>query len=166
MAFDAPQGAAGVFDKEVTAEDLMPYAAAGNPPVYVSGVTYGRIFYILFESSASSLDLEAAVKGSYSGPSISGSVAASASWKTTINQSTVKAFGLGGNAELAINAVTGNDQFEKIRTFLVSGANFDKQNPGVPISYTIRNLTDASQVKLALTTEYTREGLRPGDEGL
>ncbi len=165
MAFDAPQGAAGVFAKGVTAEDLAPYAAAGNPPVYVSGVTYGRIFYILFESASSSLDLEAAVKGSYSGPSISGSVAASASWKTTINESTVKAFGLGGNAELAINAVTGNDQFEKIRTFLVSGANFDKENPGVPISYTIRNLTDSSQVKLALTTEYTAKDCVPQATG-
>ncbi len=165
MAFDAPQGAAGVFDKSVTAEDLMPYAAAGNPPVYVSGVTYGRIFYILFESTASSVDLEAAVKGSYSGPSIGGSVSAAASWKKTINESTIKAYGLGGNAELAINAVTGTDQFEKIRTFLVSGANFDKDNPGVPISYTIRNLTDASQVKLALTTEYTAKDCVPETKG-
>ena len=73
----------------------------------------------------------------------------------------MKAYGLGGNAELAINAVTGNDQFEKIRTFLVSGANFDKDNPGVPISYTIRHLTDASQVKLALTTEYTAKDCVP-----
>jgi len=161
MAFDPPQGAAGVFAKGVTAEDLRPYAAAGNPPVYVSGVTYGRIFYILFESKSSQLELEAAVKGSYSGPSISGSVSASASWKKVVNESTVKAFGLGGNAEMAINAVTGTDQFEKIRTFLTSGANFDKNNPGVPISYTIRHLTDASQVKLALTTEYTAKDCTP-----
>lgn len=165
MAFDPPQGAAGVFAKGVTAEDLAPYAAAGNPPVYVSGVTYGRIFYILFESKASSIELEAAVKGSYSGPSIGGSVSATASWKKVINESTVKAFGLGGNAELAINAVTGNDQFEKIRTFLVSGANFDKDNPGVPISYTIRHLTDSSQVKLALTTEYTAKDCTPQTTG-
>jgi thiol-activated cytolysin len=165
MAFDAPQGAAGVFAKGVTAEDLAPYAAAGTPPVYVSGVTYGRIFYILFESKASSLDLEAAVKGSYSGPSVSASGSASASWKQVINESTVKAYGLGGNAELAINAVTGTDQFEKIRTFLVSGANFDKDNPGVPISYTIRHLTDASQVKLALTTEYTAKDCVPQKTG-
>ena len=165
MAFDPPQGAAGVFAKGVTAEDLMPYAGAGNPPVYVSGVTYGRIFYILFESKSSSVDLEAAVKGSYSGGTIGGSVAAAASWKKTINESTVKAFGLGGNAELAINAVTGNDQFEKIRTFLVSGANFDSNNPGVPISYTIRHLTDASQVKLALTTDYTAKDCVPQTTG-
>jgi hypothetical protein len=60
---------------------------------------------------------------------------------------------------------TGNDQFEKIRTFLVSGANFDSNNPGVPISYTIRHLTDASQVKLALTTEYTAKDCVPETKG-
>lgn len=161
MAFDPPQGAAGVFAKSVTAEDLAPYASVGNPPVYVSGVTYGRIFYILFESSSSQLSLEAAVKGSYSGPSINASASANASWKKVINESTVKAYGLGGNAEMAINAVTGTDQFDKIRTFLTTGANFDTTNPGVPISYTIRHLTDASQVRLALTTEYTAKNCTP-----
>lgn len=161
MAFDPPQGAAGVFAPEVTAKDLEPYAAAGNPPVYVSGVTYGRIFYILFESTASQVELDAAVKGSYSSGAVGGSVNASASWKKVINQSTVKAYGLGGNAELAINAVTGTDQFEKIAMFLTKGANFDTNNPGVPISYTIRHLTDSSQVKLSLTTEYTAKNCTP-----
>ena len=165
MAFDPPQGAAGVFAPDVTSKDLEPYAAAGNPPVYVSGVSYGRIFYILFESSASQLSLEAAVKGSYSGPSVSADAAASASWKKLINESTVKAYGLGGNAEMAIGAVTGGSQFEKIATFLTSGANFSTQNPGVPISYTIRHLTDASQVRLALTTEYTAKNCTPMTTG-
>lgn len=160
MAFDPPQGAAGVFDPSVTAADLAPYTQAGNPPVYVSGVTYGRMFYILFESSASQIDLDTAVKGSYSG-AISADLSVQAKWKSTINSATVKSYGLGGNAAEAIGAVTGNDQFTKIQKFLTTGANFDKANPGVPISYTIRNLTDASQVRLALTTEYTAKDCTP-----
>jgi hypothetical protein len=165
MAFDPPQGAAGVFDPSVTAEDLAPYSSLGNPPVYVASVTYGRIFYMLFESTSSQIELEASVKGSYSGPSISAGGSASASWKKVINESNVKAYGLGGNAEMAINAVTGTDQFDKIRTFLTTGANFNPQNPGVPISYTIRHLTDASQVRLALTTEYTAKNCTPLTKG-
>ena len=39
-----------------------PYVGPANPPVYIGSVTYGRIFYLLFESSASQTDLEAAVK--------------------------------------------------------------------------------------------------------
>jgi hypothetical protein len=164
MAFDPPQGAAGVFAPTVTSKDLEPYAAAGNPPVYVSSVTYGRIFYILFESSESQTSLEAAVKGSYSG-GVSVTANANTSWKNTINNATVKAYGLGGNAEQAINAVTGTDQFEKVSSFLTTGANFDKSNPGVPISYTIRHLTDSSQVKLALTTDYTAKNCVPSTVG-
>ncbi|HVH40762.1 MAG TPA: thiol-activated cytolysin family protein [Labilithrix sp.] len=162
MAFDPPQGAAGVFDPSVTSKDLEPYAQNGNPPVYVASVTYGRIFYILFESTASQLDLEAAVSGSYSG-SVSVDASVAAKYKTMINESTVKAYGLGGSAEMAIDAVSGSttDQFERIQKFLTTGANFDKKNPGVPISYTIRHLTDASQVKLALTTEYTAKDCAP-----
>ncbi len=165
MAFDPPQGAAGVFDPSVTAKDLEPYAKDGNPPVYVASVTYGRIFYILFESTASQLDLEAAVSGSYSGAvSVDASVAAK--YKNVINESNIKAYGLGGNAEMAIDAVGGSsaDQFERIQKFLTTGANFDKKNPGVPISYTIRHLTDSSQVKLALTTEYTAKDCVPTKE--
>jgi thiol-activated cytolysin len=165
MAFDPPQGAAGVFAPSVTAKDLEPYAAAGNPPVYVASVTYGRIFYILFESTASQKSLEAAVSGSYNSGAINATANASAEWKKTINESKVTAYGLGGNAEQAINAVTGTDQFEKIAKFLTTGANFDKDSPGVPISYTIRHLTDASQVKLALTTEYTAKNCVPATVG-
>jgi thiol-activated cytolysin len=165
MAFDPPQGAAGVFAPSVTSKDLEPYAAAGNPPVYVASVTYGRIFYILFESKSSQKELEAAVSGSYNSGAINATATATASWKKTINESTVKAYGLGGNAEQAIGAVTGTDQFDKIAKFLTTGANFSKDNPGVPISYTIRHLTDASQVKLALTTEYTAKNCVPSTVG-
>lgn len=165
MAFDPPKGPSGVLAKDVTREDLEPYVGAGNPPVYVSSVTYGRIFYMLFESSVSQLELEAAVKGSYNGAAVGASLSASAAYKKVINESSVKAYGLGGNAQDAIGAVTGNDQFEKIANFLTNGANFDKSNPGVPISYTIRYLGDSSQVKLALTTEYTAKNCVPNVMG-
>lgn len=174
MAFDPPKGAAGVFAPGVTAKDLEPYVAAGNPPVYVSSVTYGRIFYLLFESNASSMDLEAAVKGSYSGGAVSADAAASAKWKKTIDEASVRAYGLGGNAASAIAAATGWDiasgssavsQHDAIKKFLTEGATFDKDNPGVPISYTIRYLHDGSQVRLALTTEYTAKNCVPVQKG-
>lgn len=158
MAFDPPKGAAGAFASDVTANDLKPYVANGNPPVYVASVTYGRMFYLLFESTESQTNLEAAVSGSYSGGALSGSVTATAKYKTILNNATVKSYGIGGNAKAAIDAAVTDpkaDQFTKIREFLVKNADFNKDNPGVPISYTIRYLGDSTQVKLALTTEYT-----------
>jgi hypothetical protein len=165
MAFDPPQGAAGVFDKSVTADDLAPYAQQGNPPVYVASVTYGRIFYLLFESSESQLELDAAIKGSYEGGAVSADASLKAKWASVVNNSTVNAYGLGGNAQLALSAVAAPSQFDRIEKFLTEGANFDKDNPGVPISYTIRHLTDSSQVRLALTTDYTAKNCIAGDVG-
>ncbi len=162
MAFNPPEGASGVFAPEVTAEKLKPYVSNGNPPVYVSAVTYGRIFYIMFESKVSKAELEASVRGSFGGAATG---SASVKWKNVINESTVKAYGLGGNAEVAISAVTGTDQFEKVSKFLSTGANFDKSSPGVPISYSLRHLADASQVRLALTTEYTVRDCQPVASG-
>ncbi|HEY8077151.1 MAG TPA: thiol-activated cytolysin family protein, partial [Labilithrix sp.] len=155
MAFEPPQGASGVFDKSVTAGDLAPYVGAGNPAVYVSSVTYGRIFYLLFESSGSQKDLEAAISGSYSGASVSASASATASWQKTINSASIKSYAIGGNADAALGAVTAASQFDKVLDFLKQGASFDKTNPGVPVSYELRNLNDSSQVKLALTTAYS-----------
>ena len=161
MAFQPPEGAHGVFDPSVTSDDLKPYVGAGNPPVYVASVTYGRIFYLLFESSASQTDLEAAVKAAYNGAAIGASGAVSASDQKIIDDSTVTAYGLGGDAKAAIGAATGSDQFEKIGTFLTEGADFSPQNPGVAISYTVRYLGDSSEVKLALTTDYTAKNCVP-----
>ncbi len=161
MAFDPPAGPSGVFAKDVQKEELEPYMGAGNPPVYVGSVTYGRIFYVLFESSASQMDLEAAVKGSYSFGAGGVSGAASASWKSVINNASIKAYGVGGDAQAAITAAVGATQFDKIEAFLTKNANFDRSNPGVPISYTIRYLANATEVKLGLATEYTAKNCVP-----
>ncbi len=169
MAFDPPQGASGVFDKSVTADDLAPYVGPGNPAVYVASVTYGRIFYLLFESSESQKSLEAAISGSYSGAALSASGAASADWKKTINNAHIQSYALGGNADAALGAVTAASQFDQVLEFLKKGANFDSQNPGVPVSYKLRNLKDSSEVKLALTTSYTAkncEAIAVGCDGV
>ncbi len=165
MAFQPPEGAHGVFDPSVTSDDLKPYVGAGNPPVYVASVTYGRIFYLLFESSAKQTDLEAAVKAAYNGAAIGASGAVSAGDESIINDSTVTAYGLGGDAKAAIKAATGSNQFEQIGAFLTEGADFSPQSPGVPISYTVRYLGDSSEVKLGLTTDYTAKNCVPNVVG-
>ncbi len=154
MAFEPPQGAAGVFDPSVTANDLAPYVGPGNPAVYVSSVTYGRIFYLLFESDSSQKDLEAAISASYSG-AVSAQASGNTTWQQTINSARIKSYAIGGNADAALAAVTAASQFQKVLGFLEQGASFDATNPGVPVSYELRNLNDSSQVKLALTTSYS-----------
>lgn len=164
MAYEAPQGAGGVFGPSVTVDALKPYMRANNPLLYVSSVTYGRRFYFLFESTASMKDLEAAISGSYGNP-LSGTATASVSskYQDIVNTSHIKAFAIGGDASEAIQAVTGsklNDaksgksQLDLIYSFLISGAKFSERNSGAPIAYSLRYLDDATLAKLAFTTDF------------
>jgi hypothetical protein len=165
MAFQPPEGAHGVFDPSVTSKNLEPYVGPSNPPVYIGSVTYGRIFYLLFESSASQTDLEAAVKAAYNGGAVAANGSVDVTKQDIINQSTVTAYGLGGDAKAGIKAATGTNQFEQIGSFLTEGADFTPQNPGVPISYTVRYLGDSSEVKLGLTTDFTAKNCVPNVAG-
>ena len=165
MAYQPPEGAHGVFDPSVTSDDLKPYVGAANPPVYIASVTYGRIFYLLFESTASQTKLETALKAAYNGGAIGASGALQQDYEDVINQSTVTAYGLGGDAKAAIKAATGSNQFEQIGTFLTENADFNPQNPGVPISYTVRYLGNSSEVKLGLTTDFTAKNCVPNVAG-
>jgi len=53
MSFDLPTSYDKLFAATVTTADLAKYIGPGNPAVYISDVTYGRIFYMLFESTSS-----------------------------------------------------------------------------------------------------------------
>lgn len=160
-------GASSFFAPTVTADQLENYAAPGDPPAYVASVTYGRMFYLLFESSDSSDDLYAALSGSYNGLVVGVGGGINSEWKKVINESTVRAYGLGGDAAQAIGAAVGADQFEKVRNALIEGAQFSRTSIGVPISYVVRYVANDQQMRVAVATEFsTREDCLPiGDLG-
>ncbi|MFI5234629.1 MAG: thiol-activated cytolysin family protein, partial [Gemmatimonadales bacterium] len=97
MAMDDPQGAAGVFGSSVTAGSLAPYVGNGNPLCYISSVTYGRVFYLIYESQASSLQLQQALSFAYNGGVASGSITDTASFNQVMSQTQVQLFQLGGD---------------------------------------------------------------------
>jgi hypothetical protein len=162
MAFDPPAGPASVFAPSVTQADLAPYTGPGNPLLYVSSVTYGRIFYLLFQSTSSSTNLAAAIQAAYQGGvNVDGGV--STTYEQVLENTSIEAYGLGGDAAVAISAVTqaANAKFGALSSFLTTGADFDPQNPGVPISYTVRNLADSTEVGLVFNTQYTAKDCSP-----
>ncbi|MDR0436980.1 MAG: thiol-activated cytolysin family protein [Bacteroidales bacterium] len=152
MVFDDPEGLNGVFTPDITVDDLRPYTGPGNPICYVSSVTYGRVFYLLYESTASKTELESALNIKY-GKS-SGSV--DAGYTETMNQTSIHVMQIGGDAASGLPVATKPD-LETIRAFLNNGANFSAQSPGAPISYTIKHLTNASLVRMNNTMEYEFE---------
>jgi len=149
MVFDDPAGLDGVFTPDITVNDLRNYTGNGNPITYISSVTFGRVFYLLYESTATREELSAALNFSFRG------IGAGSTFDhaETMQRTTASVFQLGGDAENSFTSVMALD-FDKIREFLERGANFSARSPGAPISFTVKYLKNAQTVRLNNTMEY------------
>jgi thiol-activated cytolysin len=65
MSFDLPTSPEQLFDQSVTPEQLATYVQPDNPATFISSVTYGRIFYMLVESTSSRQEMSAKLDVSY-----------------------------------------------------------------------------------------------------
>jgi hypothetical protein len=153
MAVDDPQGAAGVFGASVTPDALKPYVGDGNPLCYISSVTYGRVFILVYESTASELALSQALNFAYSGGVASGSITDTLTYNQVMSKTKVSVTQIGGDAAAGL-LLTSPKNFKTITDFLSKGANFSPTNVGAPISYTVKYLRDASLVRMSSTMEY------------
>lgn len=146
VAFELPTTAGAMFAEGVTPEELSQYVGPGNPAAFISSVTYGRIFYLLIESTERVDSISASINASFGG--FKGS--ASGKYVGDLSNLVVKAFALGGDAGSALQAVTSD--FDQLKTFLAEGGTI---GTGVPISYVLRSVRHPEKVvKVALNTRY------------
>ena len=146
---DPPGTAADFFDESVTLEQAIE-EIGDEPPAYVSSVTYGRMVYFTVTSSLSSQELRAALDFGFTGTvSVDGSV--SLTHEEVLEQSEITAHILGGNGEIAVQAIYGVDE---LRQFIESGGTWSKESPGAAIAYKLAYLHDDSPARYSLTTDY------------
>lgn len=141
------------FDPSVTPEDLQKYVYQGNPATYISSVNYGRIFYLLIQSTQTAEDIRLAVEATFQGGVASGGGGINVDKVNELDQVNVSGYAYGGDANLAAGALIGN--MADVKTFIEKGGSI---NNGAPISYVVRSLEDPSIVVAAnLATKYTVE---------
>ncbi|MRI01286.1 hypothetical protein GH721_12160 [Kriegella sp. EG-1] len=165
MSYVKPTSLDEVFDPNVTPEQLATFIQPDNPATFISSVTYGRIFYMLYESSASAQDMEAALKGSYN--AVAGKVSGSVDIQSLkeYNNLTVKVIAYGGDSEGTLNAVgtifggpntDSNETVDNLEDIVKRLAESSDIAGGLPISYVVNSLEDPSQVvSTNLATRYT-----------
>ncbi len=154
MVYDDPQGASGAFGPGFTASELAPYTGPGNPVCYISSVTYGRIYILIYETTASADSLQAALNFAYNGGVASGSVNSTAAFDKVMSQTTVQVTQIGGDPQAGLTAATALS-YSAINSFMTRGADFSPNNIGQPISYTVKYLKDASLVRMNSVMQYT-----------
>jgi len=151
MSFDLPTSLSQLFDESVTPEQLATYVQPDNPATFISSVTYGRIFYMLVESTSSSQEMDAKLDLSYKAfdNKVSGDVD-----MESFNQMKnvkIKVIAYGGDSAGAIS-LAGERSIEAIAGRLEESTNI---RTGLPLSYVVRSVERPDQVVgTKIATEY------------
>ena len=151
MSFDLPTSLNEIFDESVTPQQLNTYVQPDNPATFISSVTYGRIFYMLIESTSSRQEMNSKLNIAY------GSFGNSASGELDVNafQSLrdlkIKVIAYGGDAVGSFE-LTGETTVEAIANKLAESTDI---RAGLPLSYVVRSVERPDQiVGTKLATEY------------
>ncbi|MEM6295102.1 MAG: thiol-activated cytolysin family protein [Myxococcota bacterium] len=147
---DPPGAPSDFLRDDVTLEDVQS-VLQGEPPTYVSSVTYGRIVYFAVTSNFSSEELRAALEFGFSTGAVDVDGSVSLTHSEVLSESQITAFILGGDGNVAVQAIQGADG---IAEFLQSGGTYSPESPGAPIAYKMAYLADNSPAAFALTTDY------------
>lgn len=134
------------FGPDFKPDDLLEKGVGpGNPPVYISSVTYGRIFYMLVETTSSSSELEARVEAAFHG----GQVNASLSSLDSLHNKKIKVFAFGGS--LATFQAIYTDNLSELVSALGESST---PTTGLPVSYVVSDIATRLPVKMSLATSY------------
>ncbi len=150
MSFDIPTSDAGIYAPNVTPSDLAQYVGPGNPAAFISDVTYGRIYYMLIESSSSYTEMEASINASFSGVVASAEANIDGSSLSSLDQLKIKVMAFGGDATSTLLTV-GETNLGNLVDLLAESTTI---STGVPISYVVRSVQTKQIVSVQLATQY------------
>ena len=140
------------FSSNTNLEQMKSVIYQGNPPCYISSVSYGRIIIVKMTSEDTYENMMSNLEGSYK------IVNGKAQFETNnvLSKSTFDAIIVGGSSKGAAEAITSGN-LDSINALIRRDAEFSADNPGFPISYSVRYLNGGSPVKLGKTTEYLEQ---------
>ncbi len=155
LSFSAPTKPEDFFHEDADPEDLERFTGPGNPPCYLSSVNYGRIFYMLIESSSSEAELKTAVEGSFETLTQSGGGEFESDYFESIEEVNIKIFALGGDAAVTIEAggLTKNNLGD-LTEILQRSTDI---RAAVPVSYKVQSVKTNQVVAVQLATDYERK---------
>jgi hypothetical protein len=157
MSFDLPASYDDIFSPTVTPEDLQPYVGPGNPACYISDVTYGRVFYLLVESTSSTSNITSSINASFSSVPNAPSANVNASYLSSLENLNIKLFALGGDAATTLYTISSANVNNLVAVLGAAG----DITTGVPLSYVCRALNGNKIVSVNLATSYDIDNCEP-----
>jgi thiol-activated cytolysin len=158
VVMDPPTAPSSVFDSAVSLHELRQASTSSNPPAYVRSVDYGRLLMIKMETS--SVDTSVNLKGAFEqatqgGVTVGGDL--KAKYEDIIRNSTFTALAIGGGAETPVQVFSGSSQaaLKALQEYVRKDARYRRDNPGLPVAYTVAFLRDNEFARMGFTTDYT-----------
>lgn len=149
MSFDIPSNLSEVFHPSVTAEDLERFVQAGNPATFISDVTYGRVYYMLLESTSSYTEMSAAVDAEFTSVKGEASIDFDGSYMNSLDDLRIKVMAFGGESGSTIKTITGD--LNELVDLLAESSTIQT---GLPLSYVVRSVHTGQVVGVQLATQY------------
>ncbi|MEM7515192.1 MAG: thiol-activated cytolysin family protein [Bacteroidota bacterium] len=157
IAYQTPTSYEGFFAEGVTGKDLAPYVGPDNPPVFIKSVTYGRRYYLMITSTASSTEIEASIRASYDAATFGADLDVDATYVGELEDVQISVFAMGGDAQKA--AATFGGDFNAVQDFLTEGGSIET---GVPLSYKMETVAEPHQdVGIGLATNFSINNCQP-----
>ncbi|MFV9550912.1 thiol-activated cytolysin family protein [Algibacter sp. PT7-4] len=155
ISMNQPTNPADVFHESVTPDQVKGYFNESKPAAYIHNVSYGRIIMFRMESTveASDSELKSAFEYAAGKNNVTGSLKVKVD--KILKNSSIKTFAIGGNAAVAAELVSAQNFGDLEPIIKGENALYSRDNPGVPISYTVRYLKDNTLAKMGFTTKYT-----------
>jgi hypothetical protein len=134
-------------------EELERYMGAGNPPLYIDSVQYGRFICVVAQGSYSSSELSAALQVSFEA-GVRGNVNIDANTREILENSQVNAYMVGVPGAQGFTGLL-DDPVNELDRIMTTGRSFSLENPGAPVSFTCRHIADNTQAHVGLVADYT-----------
>lgn len=153
VTMDSPERPSAIFDRSVSLAAAKQVFNSDNPPAYVRSVDYGRTVMVRMETSKSSteVDVEAALKYAIN-PTTQVSGDLKAKYKSITDNSTFTVYTVGGNAQTP-TVLAGGD-ISVLSEVIEKDAVYRRDNPGLPIAYTVAFLRDNSVASVNSASDF------------
>jgi hypothetical protein len=129
--------------------DLEQYAGNGNPPCYISSVTYGRMLLVLVTANVSSQTLKLALNAKY-GAVLDGKF--QSQYDELLSQATVRVFSIGSTGAVDLGVL--QNPLEGLNDYLTKGIGFSKESAGAPIAFSANYLSNLAVAQVSQTVDY------------
>jgi thiol-activated cytolysin len=150
ISFDLPTSLDELFAPSVTPQQLANYVGVNNPATYISSVNYGRIFYLLIESSSTQHALDVAVRSAFNGVTTDVEATLDINYFNDLEEVTYSVFAYGGDAAPTFDA-TGVADINSLIDVLKQSTSLGAAKP---LSYVVRNVSNNQIVATQLATTY------------